>query len=246
MFKIITPVYNSEQWIGKCISSVKSQIHQDFLQVIIDDCSTDNTVNVIIEAIGEDSRFILIQRMKRTGIMHGHILGVNHGYREDQIIVHLDGDDWFSSDEVLSRLDKIYEDDNIFATYGSYETTDGTPCVCRDLTKEERNSSNSIVRSFLLKGWIFSQVRSFRAFLWESLTEEDFRSISGKYFLIADVAVFIPILELAGFSRVKYVPEVQMVYNRDNPLNHDKTDPQEAIQNAFELSQREPKQLWLD
>ena len=60
-FRLITPVYNAETWIGKCIASVKSQRHTNFIQIIVDDCSTDDTLSVAKKEIGDDSRFILIE-----------------------------------------------------------------------------------------------------------------------------------------------------------------------------------------
>ena len=53
-FKIITPVYNSEQWIKKCIDSVKAQSYSNFEHIIVDDCSTDNTLQIAIAETEED------------------------------------------------------------------------------------------------------------------------------------------------------------------------------------------------
>ena len=59
-FKIITPVFNAEEWIGKCIKSVKDQDYANFEQIIVDDCSTDNTVEEAKKEIRSDSRFKIV------------------------------------------------------------------------------------------------------------------------------------------------------------------------------------------
>lgn len=238
-FRIITPVYNAEDWIGKCIQSVKDQTYSNFIQVIVDDCSTDNTVESAKKAIGNDSRFVLVERQKKTGTMQGHIMAAEYDYCEEDIFVHLDGDDWFSSEGVLHRLNQIYQDNNIWCTYGNYETTDGTPSICKPI-----EDTTQPPRLYLIKGWIFSQVRSFRGRLWKGIDEEDFLSADGSYFSVADVAVFCPILEMAGLERVRFVPEVQMIYNRETPLNDDKVNRDLVIRHAIEIAHRAPKELW--
>ena len=72
-FKLITPVYNAEKWVGLCIQSVKDQSHKNFTQIIVDDCSTDGTVSDAKDAIGDDPRFVIIERKEKTGTLHGHI-----------------------------------------------------------------------------------------------------------------------------------------------------------------------------
>ena len=50
-FKIIVPLYNVEKWISLCIRSVKRQEYQNFECILIDDISTDNTVQIIKKEI---------------------------------------------------------------------------------------------------------------------------------------------------------------------------------------------------
>ena len=59
-FKIIVPLYNVERWIKLCLRSIKSQTHKNFECIIIDDISTDNSVEIIRKEIENDNRFKLI------------------------------------------------------------------------------------------------------------------------------------------------------------------------------------------
>ena len=43
---VITPVYNSENYIKRCIDSVNTQDYENYLHIIIDDASTDNTLSI--------------------------------------------------------------------------------------------------------------------------------------------------------------------------------------------------------
>lgn len=273
-FRIITPVYNAEDWIGKCINSVKEQEHTNFIQIIVDDCSTDNTVKKAKEAVGNDPRFIIIEKSEKEGALHGHVIAGNYDYVDSDFFVHLDGDDWFSDGKVLSRLNLIYEDQDIWCTYGDYETTSGEDSVnkrvedsflnqlCKGLVGKERlhvkawngyqadieigseSNKDHTFRLLLATNWCLSQVRSFRGELWRGIDDADLRATDGSYLAVADVAVFVPILEMAGINRVRYVPEIQMVYNRETAINDDKVNRDKVINHAYQLARKEPKEQW--
>ena len=48
-FKIIVPNYNNGEWLRKSLSSIVSQNFTDYEVVLIDDCSTDNSVDIMNE-----------------------------------------------------------------------------------------------------------------------------------------------------------------------------------------------------
>jgi glycosyltransferase involved in cell wall biosynthesis len=62
MVSIIIPSYNHEKYIEKCILSILNQTFQDFEIVIIDDCSTDNSANVIRTFCDERIIFEILNR----------------------------------------------------------------------------------------------------------------------------------------------------------------------------------------
>ena len=47
LVSIITPSYNSSKFIEECIKSVISQTYKDWEMIIVDDCSTDDSIKVI-------------------------------------------------------------------------------------------------------------------------------------------------------------------------------------------------------
>lgn len=47
LVSVITPAYNSEEYIGETIKSVLSQTHENWEMIIVDDCSKDNTEAVV-------------------------------------------------------------------------------------------------------------------------------------------------------------------------------------------------------
>lgn len=63
---VVMPAYNSEKYIGQAIESILNQTHGDFEFIIIDDCSTDNTLDVINNF--QDKRIRLITRNVNSGL----------------------------------------------------------------------------------------------------------------------------------------------------------------------------------
>ncbi|MHB2166122.1 glycosyltransferase family 2 protein [Alsobacter sp. R-9] len=60
MLSVIVPVYNKAPFVRRCVASIKGQTIHDFEVVVVDDGSTDGSVEVIREAIADDPRFTVI------------------------------------------------------------------------------------------------------------------------------------------------------------------------------------------
>ena len=58
---VITPCYNSEKYIEECIFSVINQNYSNLEHIIIDDCSTDNSLSIIEKIAKEYSHIRLIK-----------------------------------------------------------------------------------------------------------------------------------------------------------------------------------------
>ena len=60
---VISPIYNREKYIPKFLKTIQSQTFQHFEIILIDDCSKDNSINLIEEYINKDERIILIKNL---------------------------------------------------------------------------------------------------------------------------------------------------------------------------------------
>ena len=192
-FHVITPFFGPKEFLDNCIKSVKGQVNVEVKHhVIIDDARKGACRN----------HFEALQTIQPVS---------------SNIIVHLDGDDFLLNDRCLEVVKKVYRDENVWATYGSYISNQG--CICKP-------SIDSIPfrDEFKYFGWKWSHLRTFRANLIPHLKEEDMKDLAGNWYSSApDVAVFLPVLEMCGKSRVKYITD-PLVYYRIHPGNEHSTE----------------------
>jgi hypothetical protein len=134
---------------------------------------------------------------------------------DEDIMVTLDADDWLHNSDVFSIVKSYYDKyPDILLTHGSWvgypfpnATTNNAP-----YTEEEFKGN---IRKI---PWRASHLRTFKYKLWKKVKDEDLRDGQGNYYESAwDLAMMWPMLEMAGFSRVKFIPEKLLVYNMENP-----------------------------
>jgi len=221
-FKIIVPFYNVEEWIATCIRSVKVQKYRNFECILVDDLSTDQSVEVVRREIQGDDRFKLIVNNDKAFALKNIYDAINVSEADDEdIIVTLDGDDWLASAEVLTTLCDIYEKEGCWITYGSYaEYPSGVRGKFARQIPQEILDNNKYRDS----AWCSSHLRTFKKHLWSKIDPQDLRDTEGEFFRMAwDLSFMFPMLEMAS-HRSKYIKDILYVYNVQNPLNDHKVD----------------------
>lgn len=71
LVSVITPSYNCARFIGATIESVQAQTYPNWELIIVDDCSTDHSREVIEKYIGEDPRIKLVVLERNSGLCRG-------------------------------------------------------------------------------------------------------------------------------------------------------------------------------
>ncbi len=235
-YKIIIPFYNVEKWIGKCIESVKRQDYNDFECILIDDMSTDSSCELINDKIYGDDRFKLIKNKEKKYALQNIFESIKtQGCDDEDVIILLDGDDWFSSANTLSYLSKVYNDSNALVTYGSYVYNPTGRKGVEPSPHPEEVLKNS---SFREDKWRASHLRSFKYKIWKKINKEDLQDEEGNFYKMAyDQAIMLPLLEMAS-ERAVYVDKVLYTYNKDNPLNVDKIKQKQQYETSLEIRKK--------
>lgn len=123
LVSIIVPVYNVEKYICETIECVRKQTYGNWELLLVEDCSKDNTVAVILEYLDkvQDGRVRLIRQEKNNGAARSR----NRGLREacGRYIAYLDADDLWVPEKLEKELAFMKEKQAAFAFTG-YEFAD--------------------------------------------------------------------------------------------------------------------------
>ena len=125
LVSIVTPVYNSEKFISETIDSIQNQTYKRWELILVDDCSSDNSYDIISEYIKNDKRIRYIKLEKNSGAAVSRNTGIKNA--KGRFIAFLDSDDiWLP--EKLEKQVKYMLDKKIGFTFTSYRymKEDGT------------------------------------------------------------------------------------------------------------------------
>ncbi len=104
MISVIITTFNSEKFIENAIHSVVNQSYANWECIIVDDCSSDNTLNIISRVVQDDNRFKVVSLNHNSGgPARPRNIGVSLSIGE--FICFLDADDFWSPDKLLFQLE---------------------------------------------------------------------------------------------------------------------------------------------
>jgi len=123
LVSIITPSYNCQDFISETISSVLSQTYKNWEMIIVDDCSSDQSVQTINTFIQSDSRIKLIFNDINEGAAVSRNKAIDQA--RGKYIAFLDSDDLWRQDKLEKQIQYMEEND-IALSYTSYELINET------------------------------------------------------------------------------------------------------------------------
>lgn len=216
-FVIVIPTYNNARWHKKCLDSVLGQTYENYHVVIVDDMSEDGNADLVELYIKEKNisdTFTLIRNKERV-LACANFYKVIHRFEDHKIIVQLDGDDWFAHERVLEKLNAVYQDQNVWMTYGSYKTVPETGYCVHEIPQDVHDR-----KVYRYTGHVCATaLRTFYAGLFKRIKRADLMYSDGKFLQAAyDIAFMAPMLEMAG-DRAGFIGETLYIYNLQTGLN---------------------------
>lgn len=117
LVSIVTPVYNAEKFISETIDSIQKQTYKDWELILVDDCSSDSSYDIISEYMKNDKRIRYIKLEKNSGAAVSRNTGIKNA--RGRFIAFVDSDDiWLP--KKLEKQVKYMLDKNIGFTFTSY------------------------------------------------------------------------------------------------------------------------------
>lgn len=123
------------------------------------------------------------------------------------IVANLDGDDWLGPEDSLAKV-VMAHDCGALVTYGSFIHADGRPGFAAPYAPDD---------DVRVAPWRGTHLKTFRAGLFQAIYHRDLRDEDGKWLMGArDQAFMLPMLEMAGHDRRRFIKDILYVYNFAN------------------------------
>lgn len=246
-FVFVIYAHNNSQWCHKNLSSVLSQNYDNYRIIYIDDGSTDGAVlraEECIAAFRAENRVTLRKNTQKQGKL-ACLTGAVFSSSPEEIVVELEGCDWLAHSGVLSHLNRVYTDEQVWMTYGQFIYYPSAHEGFASPIPEEiilRNQIRDV-------GGYVTHLRSFYAALFQEIRKDDL--LMGGYFYprAEDLAYTIPMLEMAGYHS-RFIPEILYVFNYTGIIQEEKA-PNRIEKDIDRFIRRQQKyqplnQLYLD
>ena len=234
--KVIIPFYNPGDFLDTCVATAMTQRYDNYEVIFINDMSTDDS----FDKLPHDNKkaTIINNTVRKTALENIHDAIMNH-CDEDDIVVLLDGDDWFPNKNVLKYVDEQYKEHDCWIMYGQASWIDGRRGFATAYPLEEfKDVRNAPFR--------VSHLRTFRAGLYQSMEKQDpifshLKDDEGNFYRWSyDTAMMFSIMEMAGYEKTRFNDTILYIYNRDNPISEDKVNQQAQWDVHKAVSQKIP------
>lgn len=234
---IILSLYNSNDTIERCLGSIMSQSYRNFKCFIVDDNSSDASLELVEEFLmdEDDNRYVVIKndtRQYTAGILD-NICVVRPEVNDEDIIVEMNGDDWLASRNVFQHIVDAYND-------GAWITNGSTKPAKGDILINWKPVEDL---SLLRKGeYPMTALRTWKSFLWRSMDASALKDPDGDYWSIAaELFYMYDMIEMATLDRYRFIREATNVASGNSDYTYEQRLPYINMVNTL-ANRRKPRQ----
>lgn len=136
LITVVVPCYNVEKYVEKCLDSIMKQTYKNLEIILVEDCSTDNTYNVIKNYSKKDKRIKLIKNEKNSGLSFSRNAGIKAA--TGKYISFIDSDDYITENFYEDLLEAMKKNKaevamcDIKVVYEDTSYTQVAPCFSND------------------------------------------------------------------------------------------------------------------
>lgn len=226
LLSVIVPLYNSEQYIGRCARSLFDQTQEGMEYIFVDDGSTDNSVSVLQSVIEEfpDLDVSIAHHTENKGLVEARRTGILAA--KGKYLIFADSDDWVEKDMYGLMLEKAVEENaDLVVCDFYYSFPEG-----KEIMEKGLNSKDLI--SDILSGRAHASLcnKLFRASLFDSL------KVFPNHFMWEDAVFSVQLVSMC--RKIEYI---------DVPLYHYfqyKNISDTSV--SIELINQKTRKLWED
>ncbi|MDR0407634.1 MAG: glycosyltransferase family 2 protein [Campylobacteraceae bacterium] len=114
LVSVLVTAYNAADYISSAIESLLNQTYKNIEIIVIDDCSTDDTLDIVREMAAKDKRIKYHHLARNIGTFAAKTIGF--GYASGDFVICHDSDDWLHPEHIAMQMVPLLEDKRLVAT----------------------------------------------------------------------------------------------------------------------------------
>jgi glycosyltransferase involved in cell wall biosynthesis len=123
LVSVLTPAYNGARYIAECIESVLNQRYDSWEYIIVDNSSTDATLDIATGYAARDSRIRVVSNRQFVGVIENHNIAFKLISPKSAYCKVVSADDWINRD-CIERLVRLAQAHPSVGIAGSYQLSD--------------------------------------------------------------------------------------------------------------------------
>ena len=209
LVSVVTPVYNGESYLSECIESVLAQTYANWELIIVNNFSTDRTLEIAEQYKARDARIHIYETEELISAIENHNFVVSKISPDSQYCKILHADDWMFS-ECLAQMVDVAVSNSTVGVIGSYCLA-GEKVRCDGLPYPGSLISGHEICRLTLLGKVYPFWSPSSTMIRSDLVRkrEYFYKLSGLH---ADVEMMYEVLQECDFGFVHQV----LTYNREH------------------------------
>lgn len=146
LVSVLMTAYNAEKYIGLAIQSILDQTYKNFEFIIIEDCSKDNTGEIIQEYAKKDKRIVAVKN--EVNLNAGGSSNKGLKLCKGKYIVRMDADDWSFPYRIEKQVNFMEENTKVVASGGAMVICDED---LREITEREYPKTHTEIEKLILR-----------------------------------------------------------------------------------------------
>ena len=148
---VIIPVFNTGKYLNKCINSIINQTIKNIEIICVNDCSTDNSLEILQDFAKKDNRIKVIDLKENKGVSNARNTGID--LAEGKYLYLIDSDDWIDEnylEEMIKKINEVNSDIIINANFVNEYDDESKKAYSKFnfLTKDFEVDSKTVQRFF--------------------------------------------------------------------------------------------------
>jgi glycosyltransferase involved in cell wall biosynthesis len=148
LVSIIMPNYNSARFVEETIVSVFAQTYENWELILVDDCSSDDSITIIESLMAEDKRIKLIKLAENSGPAIARNRGIEEA--KGRYIAFLDSDDTWHPEKLSKQISFMQEHDIALCYTGYYRIEEQSGKIIDQINVPQKVDYNELLKQNII------------------------------------------------------------------------------------------------